>query len=226
VGRTAVDVFITGATKPFMLRVEKNLANPPAEMMSNIGKELVATSQLAFKEQHLGEHQWKPKYPNQSQPKINIAAAVEDLRRGPTVKIQHLTQDRPALSDTGHLEGSINWRQVDALTVECGPSVGGDAAKYAALHQKGGRSVQKIDDTVRKNLAQWLAPPGGGKGPRGGRRQHGKVKSGIGSIYRKKMGFLFQRDELVTTINPRPFLGVTSQCADNVRRIIEGDIPK
>jgi hypothetical protein len=92
--------------------------------------------------------------------------------------------------------------------------------------QKGGKSVQVIDATIKKNLAKFLRPPGGGRGPRGGARQQGKKSSGIGHMFRDKLGPLFRKTQLVTNAVPRPFVGVTDETKREIVKTLQQDLPK
>jgi len=197
-------------------RLNANLTSPPASLLNNIGALLTASMQQAFERQALGEHSWKPRYPKQNEPKpditetetseVNIAGAVEDLRTGPRVKA-HRFQDRPVLTDTGTLEARITFGLVDPFTVEAGSHLPYAKIQNAGWEKAGGPSIQKIDSTVKTNLAKFL-------------------KKKANKKYRERLGFLFQRETLETKVGARPFVGITPECADDIRRTIEEDIPK
>jgi phage gpG-like protein len=205
-----------GRRKDFYFRLRQKLAHPPPDLLANIGKLIVATSQQAFDDQGLGEFKWAPRYPRQSSPKVNIAGIVEDFRKGVNPPVRRF-EDRPALVDVGTLSGRLTYRVIDDLTVEAGSYL-----PYAGVHQHGGESRQTIDATVRANLATWLKTK---------RRSHKrKVRKGERESgqepFSKKLGFLFREDELVTQIGARPFVGITPELQVDIRRTIERDIPK
>jgi phage gpG-like protein len=176
----------------------RNLVDNPARLMPAVGQLLVSLSKRAFRDQRFGEMLWPSRYPTQAPPKINIAGAVQDLGHGPNVKARRF-QDRPALLDTGMLQDSIVAKPgADRVEV-------GSVMPYAKQHQVGGTSTQPITPAVRKNLGKFL-------------------KSAKGKPYRPKLGFLFQRKELKTKANARPFIGLTDEGRKRIVVLLEGEL--
>lgn len=203
----------------------------PRKILNQIGGILVATSQRSFRQQRLGSFVWPARYPNQSGLKLNIAGAVSDLAKGPTIKARRF-QDRPALTDAGLLRKSVTFRLVGGDTVEAGSNL-----PYASAHQGGGRSVISITDAIRKNLSTYLKREGGRtrkaeKGPVT-KKSKGNIVSTVAapamrfrlSAIRRRLGFLFKVKTLATKINRRPFVGIDDETEKKIIRTVERDLP-
>ncbi len=185
-----------------VVALKRNLDNP-AKVLKQIGAILVSRSQRTFRDQRLGTFRWPERYPGQKGARINVAGAARDLSKGGQIKKRRF-QPRPALTDTGALKRSVNSQAVlleGKFTVSLG-----SALSYAAKHQFGGTSKLPVTETTKKNLAKFL-----------------KKKSNREKF--ASLGFLFQRTELSTKINRRPFVGVTAQDQEDIVRIVEGNIP-
>lgn len=173
-------------------------------LLKTLGSMVVSMSQDAFQKQEWDGKAWPARYPGQSPPKVNIAGLVSDLAQGGSVKSRRF-QDRPALKDTGALLASVvssraNEPEEDRIEVGAGPEV-----PYAALHQEGGESKQRITKEVRRGLWRFL------KQKRGDERR----------AFSKKLGWLFAFEELETTVVQRQFIGVTEQLEEDLARTVE-----
>lgn len=185
-----------------LVRIRKKLESPES-LLKRIGTLMLSQTQRAFSEERLGDRIWPERYPNQSDVKVNVAGAVQDLSKSSNIKKRRF-DSRPTLQDTGILKrpfssSSTAVKFPDKFTVEVGTTV-----PYASIHQWGGTSTQQITKEVKSNLQKFL-----------------KKKSN--KPYRKVLGFLFQVDELETTVNQRPFLGITNQLEIDIRKMIEED---
>lgn len=180
-----------------ILRLRKALENP-GKLLKQIGYILLEDSQRSFEDQRFGEIKWPPRYPKQSSPKVNIAGIVQDFTMGRTKPPARRFQDRPAGIDTGILRRSLQSGAravgVSGYTVTVGSTI-----PWAGKFHSGGVSRQKITSGVKTLLAKFL-------------------RSKFGKQYRPRLGWLFQRDTLVTRTNPRPIVGVTDKAE---KRIIE-----
>src|SRR5574343_573527 len=90
------------------------LVRNPLGILKAIGALVKSYAQQCFERQAFGRTQWPERYPNQSEPYINVAGAVQDLSQGPSIK-QRRFQRRPAGIDrgfSGGLAGSITYRVV------------------------------------------------------------------------------------------------------------------
>lgn len=228
------------------------------KLMKGIGSIVLATAQRAFREQRLGELEWKHRYPRMSEPFINIAGVVGDFLEGKKSPPARRFDRRPAAMDTGLLFRSLTPGKAlavkgNVLTV----SVPGSVVPYALAVQEGGLkwpSTQKITQTVKDSLDKWMkrekgklekAVKEGGLFQKEKKSRKKKAKGIIGkasetlhgflsSLSRKpggpmrhlkqigtatgqairvaainRLGFLFQKDELITKSVARPFLGIT-----------------
>ncbi len=169
----------------------------PRPILERIGAIGVAGSQQAFEDEKLGEWVWPERYPNQSEPFINIAGAVADFASGRSEPLPRRFDRRPVLRDTGELLGSLNWRVTGDDSVEWGST-----KEYAAAHQFGLTTSQPMDEATRKRMATWLLTEDG-------------------DPYIKKLTPLLNMTELETDIVQRPFLGVTAQMEDDIQETVE-----
>ena len=217
--------------------ISKRLADPRA-MLKKIGIYIVGQTQQAFANQGLpGEPKWRVRYPNQSDPVLNIAGVVSDFIKG-RKKIKAFDfQRRPVLRRSGNL---MNWWDSKKgmsikgrYVVEVGTS--GSIAKYAGLMQWGGKSPPlMLSDDVKERIEEAI---GKFRGERNKARDKGGYRQGMGTVEYKvakeranavnKLGSLLKKDkrQLVTTVVPRPFLLITKKAENEIRRILENDIP-
>ena len=186
-----------------LIRLREKL-DDPRDLLLEIGRIMLKESRQAFEEQRFGGKPWKARYPNQSDPKVNIAGVVRDLSRGTTVGA-HRFDDRPALVDKGRLLDSLSEAR-GAIRITGRKSIRvGSTLPYAVEHQRGGESRQTITSTVRKNLGVFMKEL----------RREGREEVA------EKLGFLFQREELVTSINERPFVGMTDTARRKINRLVK-----
>lgn len=192
-----VVVINTDAPEPFV-RLRGALTDK-GPILDSIGAILEAGAQEAFAEQRFGDFAWPERYPNQSEPFINIAAALSDFNKGRDEPLPRRFDRRPALLDTSELMGSVRSRVLSSDTVDAGSTV-----PYAPQHQWGLVSSQPVTPQAKNRIAKWLLTPGG-------------------TPYRGKLTFLLQpnRTTLDTQINQRPFLGVTTQMEGDIQRTVE-----
>tara|TARA_R110000824_G_scaffold89186_1_gene218906 strand:+ start:845 stop:1378 length:534 start_codon:yes stop_codon:yes gene_type:complete len=174
---------------------------------------MVFESREAFRNQEWNGKKWPERYPNQGQPKVNIAGIVSDLRQGFKPSKRRFVA-RPALEDTGRLIGSITYRAKGPYEVEVGSNV-----PYASLMQTGGISRQSVTKSVRKNLAQFLRDLRGTKKGK-------KRKKGPKDLIAQRLGFLFSIEQLETQIVPRQFLGVNEKIEKALAKSIESYFDK
>lgn len=189
---TAVD-FQKGAK---VERLERNLKDP-SPALKTVGALMVAESQEAFRNQSFGGVQW----PARRVP--NIMGILADFAAGKSAPPERRFQARPALRDTGRLQGSIAYR-LGPDYVEVGTNV-----DYAAVHQKGGTSLSPtITDDIRHRLWAWL------------RTQPKERKKQLGWLLNRK----FRGLQLQRKVPARPFLGVTEQTRRYVRQTLNAEL--
>ena len=178
-------------------RWEHNISNPEAALRQ-VGALMVAESQLAFREQKLGERAWPARGP------INLFGLIADFYDGKREPPSRRFEARPVLRDTGRLAASIAFRLVGSEIVEVGTNL-----PYAAVHQHGGQVESKpINDQVRQSLNEWLR--------------------GKGRPYRKRLGWLlnkkFAGKTLKGEVEARPFVGITKQTIEDVHEAVHVQI--
>jgi hypothetical protein len=209
----------------------------PGGLLKAIGLLLVAQGQAAFKNKRLGDEPWPTRYPEMPEPFINKAGALSDLLRGQKVKDRRLDRE-PVLFDRGQLFRSLNFRVVDANTVEAGAY--GPAATYGAQHNVGGTSWQPIDDLARDTLAKQMKalrrsiqtagkePPRKRKGRLIAEEERGEIRArrvqkadkAIGMLAAlQRMAFIFHASELETKLHRRPFMGITNETPAAIHRL-------
>lgn len=129
------------------------LVRNPLGILKAIGAVVVSYAKQCFERQAFGKDRWPERYPNQAEPFINVAGAVQDLAQGPSIK-QRRFQRRPAGIDRGYsggLAGSITFRVVGEKILEVGSPM-----DHASTINRGGVSLMRISDVVRKNLAKLM----------------------------------------------------------------------
>ena len=192
-----VTIVFRGNAEDFGAAIEGLDAHEPLEIVGNY---LASQAQDAHTKQALGDIRWPPRYPSQDQPFVNVAGLLDDLNRGRGISSRRFER-RPALTDTGRLQGSYDYT-VSGESVFVGTNV-----EYAAAHQWGDTTVTRITDKARKKLGDFL-------------------KTKRGSRYREKLGFLFNRDVLETDLVARPFLGIPDQAELDIKEIVEDWVVK
>lgn len=194
-------------------------------LMKWIGVLGVAASQKAFREQALGDIKWPARYPNQDEPKFNIAGALMDWKGGRANPKPNRFQDRPALIDEGvrgGIQGSLTFAVSGPLSVSWGTG-----KSYAEKHQKGGQTTIPYDDATRKRISEWLykTPPQKRKVTKGVLRQN-KVNAGYGKNYRRSdyarhITPLIHSNVWKQRIIARPFVGITDELERDITSAIK-----
>lgn len=185
--------------------LRKAVGNPDDAIWNRILKQigifLVTEATAAFNNQRLGTFKWPERYPNQKAgEKVNVAGIVSDLSQGKKPPARRF-EARPAGIDTSDTLRSLSMSSAVqkvgfAVTVRAG-------TPYSKRVQEGGQSTQAIDEQVRLGLTALLK-----KRPE----------------LRKRLGFLYSTDTLETTVNARPFLGVTSEAQTRIMRIVDENL--
>lgn len=192
------------------------VSNRPVGLAKQIGAIMVKESQRSFQLQRLGDIEWPKRYPGMQPPVINIAGALSDFISGRNAPKPNRFQNRPAVVDEGMrggLWGSISFRVTDDLTVNVGSN-----KQHARLHQEGGVSVQSYGEDTKDRIRNWLfkkrykALPLTKKTavPRSGREG-----------YVAKLAPLLLKNNHVTRVIARPFVGVTDNGEKEIRQSIE-----
>ncbi|HBY62158.1 MAG TPA: hypothetical protein DEH78_20250 [Solibacterales bacterium] len=192
-------------------------------LLKKMGAILRRESQKAFRLQRFGTIQWPERYPNQVGEKLNIAGALNDLAKGPSIKSRRYDA-RPAAQDTGTLRRSIS-----VLTQSGRPGgtvfevVVGSLLPYATKQHAGGQSRIPITDAMRANYRKLT------------KSLEGKIDRAKDPAKRSKMldkrlalekiAFLGNRRKSVCTVNvhPRPFVGVTDQGMNDIIQAVVAD---
>lgn len=174
-------------------RWEKSLENPSAAL-KQVGLLMVSESQRAFRDQKFGGKAWRER----STP--NVFGILADFAAGKSKPPGRRFEGRPAGRDTGALASSISYKLVSADTVEVGSNL-----PYAGKIHAGGKTESaKITESVQQSLWRWL--------------------KGSGKAYRKRLGWLlnkkFRDQTLTATLPARPFVGLTKQTKQDVKRVI------
>lgn len=202
------EVDISGSERR-LATLRRRLENPE-RLLKRIGAVLVSAAERAFQQQRFGTIEWPARYPNQTEPKINIAGALADLAESGTIKGRRF-DDRPALRDTGRLMNSLSSEA--AITVKRGEVYVGTNVPYAGQHQEGGVSRQTVTQEARAALAEALE-----------RARDREDQDRLQAL--QKLGFLFSVPVLETRINPRPFLGVTPDAEDEIEWVVSDELKR
>jgi phage gpG-like protein len=198
------------ATSGEELREFAARATDPKAIGKIVGLTLESQSQRAFLEQRLGEWVWPERYPNMDDPFVNLAALVNWTSAGGQVQRRFFDR-RPALMGGGDLARSVSSRVSNGV-VEVG-----SALPYAGLHQWGGPSSQPVTEQAKKTIGKYI----GEEKVNGAWRQ----KKNLGAAQKRQRKEFFYRlhpllgmTTMETTVNQRPFLGITDE---NEREMVE-----
>lgn len=188
-------------------QVEGRLANMDP-LLKKLGVLGVEHSQEAFAKEEWDGKRWESRYPNQDEPRLNIAGAVSDLLGGGSIKSSRRMR-RPVLKDSGDLFRSIDWDVIDGQTVEIGSDL-----PYATMHNFGSEKSQKesrlpITAGVIDGLREFL-------------KDFPKFWPKLGFLAAKRNKASETPKELITSVVQRQFVGITKTLInDSVRTIIE-----
>lgn len=166
----------------------------PSDAMKAIGAILVAESQLAFRDQKFDGKQWRER----SVP--NVFGIIADFAAGKPSPPKRRFAQRPVLKDTGRLFNTINFRVEGSHSV----LVGSPLPYAGVLHQGGKIESEKVSTDVQSRLAKWL--------------------KGKGKQWKSKLGFLLSKSmegkTLKSEVEARPFMGVTPQSREDIRKAV------
>ncbi len=243
-----VTIIIPGFDPKSVLRL-KRVIEKPEPILKQIGIVLLADAQRSFKEQRLGSMKWAPRYPGQSPPPMNIAGIVADFLAGRKTPPDRRFQNRPAGIDTSQTLRSLTASK--AMTVQGYVVKVVSATPGAGNMQHGGVSRQPITGQVKTLLAAWMnrlrnaAKRARATSPKPSAVQPSKFRQNAKQLINwwnnkkapkpkykmpavikeeasKKLGFLFQLSVLKTTINQRPFFGITDEGEQKIIAIVSG----
>lgn len=179
----------------------------PDRVLRLIGLVATARSKRCFEEQRAPDGTpWPQRYPNQGADFLNVAGAISDLASGPRIKSRRY-EARPAGRDTGDMMNRLT------ANVAGGELRVGSNVPYAERFHAGGESRQVIDTAIKRHLSEFL------RKQRRGRRRRGEAGK---SIEERRLGPLFNVREWTTDSQPRPFVGLTQQDAEDIRAEIMG----
>lgn len=188
-----------------VVRLKRELERPEA-LMKKLGAMVLGASLDSFRKQELGQFKWAVRYPNQSEPKLNIAGAVSDFAAGKSSPKAVRFVDKPALIDEGYRGGlvaSMTYRPLDSTSFEVGTN-----KPYAAKQFYGGPTEQPITQTVKQGIRKFLYKKNGGYTKRG-------------EPYASKLEPLLKKRRLRTIVGSRPFVGIFSELWQDILKAIE-----
>src|SRR3990167_994161 len=168
----------------------------------------VGMSQQAFETQRLGSDPWPRLYPNQSEPFISIAGALDDFNSGRTAPRAGRFNSAPSLGTGARKEifDSLAWDVVSNKDVEIG-----SVPPFATSAQFGsdvGDDFTTVSNVAKEGIRKWLFKRDGT--PRSGREG-----------YVPKLAFLLDMDQYTQRSLPRPFIGITDEFAKDVHSAVE-----
>lgn len=193
-----------------------------------IGVYAVAAASRAFREQRSPDGTpWPQRYPNQAGDPLNVAGAIEDLGTGARIKKRRYDV-RPAGVDSGTLRGRLTFEATDDEL-----RVGSDVP-YARRFQEGGKSRQRLDTAVLRNLMEFLrgrrraVRRSAGRAARlAGYRVRGARIPVPRTVEERRLGPVFaaaRNTGYWETESPaRPFVGLSQRDAADIAEQIEAD---
>lgn len=169
----------------------EGLVSRPIAALKKIGALLVSRAVKAFSMQSRFDEDWDERLVP------NWPGIISDLDRGASIKERRF-KPRPAVIDTGRLRQSIAWQLESEEVVKVGTNV-----PYASTQHFGGESVVQVTDKAKVGLKKWLGTP-------------------KGSQWRPQLQWLLSvGSEAKLDVLPRPFIGVDSQDALDIRAILQ-----
>jgi phage gpG-like protein len=207
------NVQIHGAQLKAVISLQKQLDNPQA-LMKKLGAMVLGASVDSFKKQALGEFKWKPRYPGQSEPKLNIAGAISDFQNGRFAPKPIRFVDRPALIDEGFrggLAGSMTYKALDQTSFQVGTN-----KPYAPKQFYGGVSRQPITNTVKDGIRKFLYKKGD--------KKKGYTKKG--EPYAPKLEPLLRKKVYSIMVGSRPFVGIFSELWHDILNAVQEHFEK
>jgi|TARA_Y100000310_G_scaffold334113_1_gene413075 phage gpG-like protein len=153
--RQRISLFEKDLSKLSVLK--KRLINP-SKILKSVGAVFTKQAQRAFIDQALGDNKWKPRYPRQQEPFINIAGALSDFVDGRSKPKNRRFDRRPALVDTGILRRSVSNDSSISIKGQHVLEVGvtGIAQEYASFQQYGGTTTQDVTSQAQEGIADWI----------------------------------------------------------------------
>lgn len=168
-------------------------------LLEIVGHTMVSYSMDAFRQQRLGDFAWPERYPNQDEPKVNVAGVLADLNEGRGISSRRF-DSRPAGIDTGQLRASIEHRIVGDRAVEVGSNL-----DYADRVQVGGTSFQAIQPDARRKLYQLMRTD----------RRLRAARDKLAPLLNPK------NPVLETTLPPRPFVGLPDDLVADLAELVK-----
>ena len=212
-----------------LAKIRIHLADPNkpvsgTRLLKYYGSLGVASSMKAFREQKLGNYKWPARYEGQEAPEFNYAGALMDWKSGRKSPKPNRFQDRPALIDEGMrggLQGSLTFELLGAFAVQWGTN-----KTYGPLHNLGGMVSISYDAATRKRIEDWLYVGGSPKSKKFGSLRQNKVKTKGGTVIRRSayadhVNQILNRNPWVQKIAKRPFVGITSELAQDLVKATE-----
>lgn len=188
-------------------------AGVPGDMtpiLKAVGEAAVSHSQAAFEEQEFDGKEWPERYPNQMDPKINVAGSLLDLNKGGEINARRFN-DRPAGVDSGEGWQSIAWQQTGFDSLEVGSPF-----DYMSRLNFGGESEPiPIGPEAREGFADLV------------KQNRGYAQHVGWMLARRKLANdekVWAFDEYTANVAPRPFIGTSKQFEKDMAEIVVGKI--
>ncbi len=211
---------------PGSLAMLRRQLERPEKLLKLFGFAAASEAQKSFDRQGLNyANEWPVRYPTMEPPVVNVAGALADLAKGPTIK-PHRFENRPAVIDTGTLRRSLSpggcVKIMGTFAVEVGTVL-----PYGSMQQFGGEHDIPITQTQKDNLRAWYK-----KQKRAAKKsdysallagKKPKPTDGSGSAWLRAimghLGFILNSDSMNQTVLARPFVGLNTDLAADMRKI-------
>jgi len=170
-----------------------------SQVLESMGTTLNARSQAAFEDKQFGDAVWKPRYPGQKGPPLNLAGLISDLNAGKEPPMRRF-QASPVGIDTGQLQGSIT-HTVDNSNFSV---TAGSRAEHAQRFHAGGDFSMPVNPETVPRLRAFV-------------ESHPQYKKTLARFIGKN-----PPDEYASKMaGPRPFVGIIDKDQRDFIEIVE-----
>ncbi len=138
-------------TERAKLRIAERIRNS-RRLLKQIGTLLVRDSRQAFQDQRFGDFEWRPTYPRQKAPTLNVAWTLKDFLNGRKKPNSRRFANRPAGVATGEEPWQVAYKTLDDETIELGTAMEGAEGMQTGKV----KGVIPVPPSAKALMTDWL----------------------------------------------------------------------